>query len=101
MFNEFGRGTSSQTAGVTILNNGTGTAQTTVNVGGNGFTDTLLTGAGYQWLAAQTPATTNYTFSCTVPNRVNVPAEINSRCGNVGVSKTMSSDANAQWVGFN
>lgn len=94
------RSLSGLTGGIQIANSGTGTYQVTVNVEGNYFSDVLLTGSAYQWLAFVSPSTFNSTFICD-GNRVNVAAEINSRCGNVAASKTKSSDANAQWVGYN
>lgn len=98
--NYFVRSLTALTAGIVINNNGSGTAKTTVNVSGNAFSDVLLTGASYQWLSFAAPSTFNAGFICQ-GNIANVPAEINSRCGAVAATKTMTSDANAQWVGFN
>jgi hypothetical protein len=99
--NTFLRSLSAQTGGIFINNTGANTAKTVINITGNGFLDNLATGAGYQWINVTTTATTNYTFVCAGANTASLGTEINSRCGNIGVSKTMSSDANAQWVGFN
>lgn len=101
MYNNFIRSSSNLSAGILINNNGTGSPFTVVNIGGNGFNDTLATGPSYQWIAAVTPATTNYQFGCTIPNLPSLSTEINSRCGKVAASKTLTSDANAQWIGFN
>lgn len=97
--NGFTRSIAGLTAGI-LLTNSAATTLTTVNINGNGFTDVLLTGAAFQWIKPSTPATVNYTFIC-LGNTANVAAEINSRCGTVVGGKTMTSDANAQWVGFN
>lgn len=97
--NGFTRSIAGLTAGI-LLSNSAPTTLTTVNINGNGFTDVLLTGAAFQWIIASAPATVNYTFIC-LGNIANVAAEINSRCGAVVGGKTMTSDANAQWVGFN
>lgn len=98
--NYFVRSLSGLTAAVSIANSGSGTYHTTVNLEGNYFSDVLLTGGSFQWLNFVTPSVFNATYICD-GNRVNVPAEINSRCGNVGANQTKSSDANAQYVGFN
>lgn len=96
--NLFARNLTTLTGGVLIVNDAAG-GFTTVNVGGNSFTDGTGVSAGFSWLAAQTPATTNYLFNCTVSNRVDVSAEMPTACQNSAAASVLVSDASNQYIG--
>lgn len=96
--NLFARNLVTLTGGVLIVNDAAG-GFTTVNVGGNSFTDGTGISAGFSWLAAQTPATTNYLFNCAVSNRVDVSVEMPTACQNSAAASVLVSDASNQYVG--
>lgn len=95
--NLFGRSTALLTAGILLINSGA-SSFTTINVGGNSFTDGI--GGTFSWLAAQTPATTNYTFSCAVANRNDRAATMPAACRNSAADSVMISDSSNQYVGL-
>lgn len=89
-----------QTFGIKVINNGTGTSQTLLNVGGNGFFDATGVAGGFLWLSAATPATQNYTFSCVNPNRTDIAAEMPVLCQNIGANRVLLTDSTGQSAGF-
>lgn len=96
--NLFGRSTANLIGGILVINSGA-SAFTTVNVGGNSFTDGGI-GGTFSWLAAQTPATANYTFSCSVPNRNDRAATMPVLCRNPAANSILAVDSSSQYIGY-
>lgn len=96
--NLFGRSTANLIGGILVINSGA-SAFTLVNVGGNSFTDGGI-GGTFSWLAAQTPATANYTFNCSVANRNDRAATLPTACQNSAADSVMISDSSNQYVGL-
>lgn len=95
--NLFGRSTALLLGAVLIINDNA-SAFTTVNVGGNSFTDGI--GGSFSWIAAQTPATTNYTFNCSVSNRNDNAAAMPVACRNSAANLAVISDSSNQYIGL-
>lgn len=95
--NLFARNNTTLTGGILVVNNGTGL--TTVNVGGNSFGEGGFSDA-FLWIAAQTPATANYTFNCSVSNRTDRAATMPVACRNSFANGFMVSDALNQYIGL-
>lgn len=94
--NLFNRSSTSLTGGVLIINTGSGF--TTVNVGGNSFNDTA--GGTFSWIAAQTAATQNYVFNCSISNRNDRSATMPVACQNAIANAVIVSDSAGQYIGL-